>query len=522
MSRRVSPRVSRRVSIVVPVYNTGRYLAPCLDSLLAQDLPAGDVEILAVDDGSTDGSGALLDAYAARHARLRVIHQANSGWPGRPRNVGLAASTGTYVFFADADDYLAPYALRRATAFADEHGSDVVVPKATGVDGYVHSAVPWRRTEVDADLARAFHALGPTKLFRRSFLQAHGLRFPEGRVRLEDGIFVAEAYLLASRVSILADQDYYFARVRAEGGNISSRRPDPEDYLGSVARMIDVIHAHCRPPRHDADLADRLALLVYRRKGLKWFGPDYFCGMALPQRRAWLAAAQQLARSRVPAGLDGELPFPQRVRGRLVRAGDGGALLAFAAGQAGGAEPQVRLRDGRVLLDVPVRAGHRELDLRPDVEPHAAIVALHWAGACLQLRLRACLRGLRATVGDHEDPGLELLLRERAGGEQRAVPLRHLAGGEPGELLLAGLIAPAGLGRPRPGRWDISLRLRPMAYDDRPPREFRLGARGGAGPLDREPAAAAGGRGWQRSFGGWRAWPYLTTYGNLTLAVEPE
>ncbi len=178
--------------------------------MLAQDLPPDELEVVAVDDGSTDGSGELLDTYAARHPKLRVLHQENSGWPGRPRNVGVAESRGTFVYFVDADDYLAPQALRRMWEFAIEHASDVLVPRVLGVEGRGFSHEPWRTTQVDADLTRAFLTLAPMKMFRRSFLDRQGLRFPEGKVRLEDGIFLAEAYLTAARVSILGGYDFYF------------------------------------------------------------------------------------------------------------------------------------------------------------------------------------------------------------------------------------------------------------------------------------------------------------------------
>ena len=133
------------VSVVLPVYNTRRYLAECLDSILAQDLSPEELEVVAVDDGSTDGSGEVLDAYAERHPNLRVIHQENSGWPGRPRNVGRAASRGRYVFFADSDDQLAPSALRALYDFAVAHGSDVVVPKVVPLDGPARPSTEWRR-----------------------------------------------------------------------------------------------------------------------------------------------------------------------------------------------------------------------------------------------------------------------------------------------------------------------------------------------------------------------------------------
>src|SRR3954451_21788786 len=90
-------------------------------------MPHDAFEVIAVDGGSTDGSGALLDDYAAAHTHVRVIPMQNSGWPGRPRNAGTDAARGDYLFYLDADDMLAPEALRRMLAFADEHGSDIVV-----------------------------------------------------------------------------------------------------------------------------------------------------------------------------------------------------------------------------------------------------------------------------------------------------------------------------------------------------------------------------------------------------------
>ena len=174
----------------MPVYNTRPYLAECLDSVLASDLAPEELEVVAVDDGSTDGSGELLDAYAERHRNFSVIHQANSGWPGGPRNVGRAASRGEYVFFADSDDRLAPDALRAMSEFAVAHGSDVVVPKVVPLDGPARPNPVWRRTRVDAELPLVIRTLGPWKLFRRAFLDEQDLWFPEGRMRLEDGIFV--------------------------------------------------------------------------------------------------------------------------------------------------------------------------------------------------------------------------------------------------------------------------------------------------------------------------------------------
>ena len=90
--------MSVKVSVIVPVYNQVHYLAECMDSILAQTLR--DIEVICVDDGSTDGSGRMLDEYAARDSRVKVIHQANAG-VGYARNVGMTAAAGEYIAFME-------------------------------------------------------------------------------------------------------------------------------------------------------------------------------------------------------------------------------------------------------------------------------------------------------------------------------------------------------------------------------------------------------------------------------------
>ena len=100
------------LSIIVPVYNAEKWLRRCVDSLLNQDLPREDYEIILVDDGSADGSPMICDEYQAAHAGLvRVIHQPNSG-VSMARNAALDVAVGGYVVFVDADDYIEPNCLK--------------------------------------------------------------------------------------------------------------------------------------------------------------------------------------------------------------------------------------------------------------------------------------------------------------------------------------------------------------------------------------------------------------------------
>ena len=111
------------ISIIVPVYNTEKYLHNCIDSLLAQTYT--DIEILLVNDGSTDGSGAICDACAARDARIRVMHQQNAG-VSSARNAALAVASGEYIAFVDSDDWVSPEYIEAMQSAMTEADADLV------------------------------------------------------------------------------------------------------------------------------------------------------------------------------------------------------------------------------------------------------------------------------------------------------------------------------------------------------------------------------------------------------------
>lgn len=98
------------LSIIIPVYNAEKYLAECLDSCLNQDIPHEDYEIICVNDGSKDGSAAILDSYAAKYPNVHVVHKANAG-VSEARNDGFTLARGTYIWFVDNDDFIHPNAL---------------------------------------------------------------------------------------------------------------------------------------------------------------------------------------------------------------------------------------------------------------------------------------------------------------------------------------------------------------------------------------------------------------------------
>ena len=175
-----------RISVVVPIYNVERYLDECLLSLSAQT--AGDLEVVMVDDGATDGSAAIAEHHAERDPRLRLVRQSNHGL-GHARNTGVQAATGDFLTFVDSDDRLPADALELLLGSLDRTGSDF----ATGNIHRFTEARTWPAPFLRKTFLRRrprthvsrFHWLlsdrmAQNKLWRRSFWDEHGLRFPEG------------------------------------------------------------------------------------------------------------------------------------------------------------------------------------------------------------------------------------------------------------------------------------------------------------------------------------------------------
>ena len=113
------------ISIVIPVYNVAEYLPRCLDSLLKQDY-AGEMEIILVDDGSTDSSPAICEEFCLSYSRATLIRQGNKGL-SEARNAGIMAANGEWLFFLDSDDWLAPQSLSKLLSFAEANSCDMVI-----------------------------------------------------------------------------------------------------------------------------------------------------------------------------------------------------------------------------------------------------------------------------------------------------------------------------------------------------------------------------------------------------------
>ena len=200
-----------KVSVIVPVYNVEPYLRECLDSIVGQTLP--DIEILCIDDGSTDGSPAILREYAARDARVRILTQENRG-VSAARNRGLTAARGEYVIFWDSDDWFERDALALLYSIAAERGADLVIcnaqdfDHATGTDlAHNYLRKPYPETEVfcAADCPDRIFDIsgmnGGNRLVRRSLLTENGIAFPESDIT-EDAVVAMLELMYARRIAL--------------------------------------------------------------------------------------------------------------------------------------------------------------------------------------------------------------------------------------------------------------------------------------------------------------------------------
>ncbi len=319
------------VSVVVPVWNPGPNFERCIASLLAQTISRDEYEIVLVDDGSTDGTADVLDRLAEQHPRLvRVLHIPSSGWPGRPRNVGIDAARGEFVHLVDNDDTLPPYALQALVSAAVEHDADVALGRPAsdfrGLNHALYGRPSWCGTLWDEpDLTTT---LTPHKMFRRALLVRYGIRFPEGPVPLEDQMFVIQAYVHARRIAVLTDRVYYsYLRRVGSGRNAGDRPIDAFGQSRAVEKVLDLITDAVEDPQR----RNRLFRRFYRVNLLARLSDRSTLAADDTARDELVAEIRRLAVERFGPGVTDNVGAAHRIQGRLLLDEDTPGLLALAA-----------------------------------------------------------------------------------------------------------------------------------------------------------------------------------------------
>ena len=251
------------ISIVIPVYNVAAYLPQCLDSILLQDHKA--LEVLLVDDGSTDESGRICDAYADRDDRVKVIHQKNSG-AAAAKNAALRLATGQYLSFVDSDDYLEPNVYSYMLQVLQKEQADAAqfafrdVYQTYSEDQILH---PGRQILDNKTYLTRFPkdwscALLWNKLYKRSLFE--GVFFEEGH-KIDDEYFTYRGFLKPCRV-VLDDRIIYNYRRRASSVMASASAAEQRiiDCLDAIQKRREVVTAVYPDLRRqfDASYADAL------------------------------------------------------------------------------------------------------------------------------------------------------------------------------------------------------------------------------------------------------------------------
>lgn len=406
------------VSVIIPVFNTLPYLPQCLGSVAEQTLGLGRVQLVAVDDGSTDGSGEELDRFAALHPRTVVVrHQANSGGPANPCNEGLALATGRYVFFLGSDDYLAADAMERLVRRADEWSSDVIFGTMVGVnDRYVDQRI-FSKDVPDLNFVShpLAYSLSNTKLFRRSLIEASAIRYPEDVTVGEDQLFVMQAILRARRVSVVGGEPFYYAVKREDDSNLTYSL-DWQSRLRDVTTVMEKI-AEWVPPGEVRDSIFRRHFHFELGKLLKQDLPQ----LPPSEQAALLTAYAPLADRFLTPEAAQRVPVEHRVRARLAQAGQVDILREFFALPAELKSPLV-LRDGEAYSALPgfdrsprEWYQHNPKLLQERIEASLAFDTLALQGDGLRVGGTTTMR---------VDPGQIYVALVKAGGARKSVPRR--------------------------------------------------------------------------------------------------
>lgn len=208
-----------KLSVIVPVYNVSSYLPRCIDSLINQTY--NRIEIILVDDGSTDNSGKICDAFATEDTRIRVFHKANGGL-SEARNFGLSKSKGQYIAFIDSDDYLHSHTFEWMMIILQKEGAEVAACQFKYIQAH-QNAQDELQCSGDTTILTGREAVaglyGPqsrtiqftacNKIYKKSLFIDHSIEFPVGKIH-EDMYTTYKVLFHANKVVILPEQLYYY------------------------------------------------------------------------------------------------------------------------------------------------------------------------------------------------------------------------------------------------------------------------------------------------------------------------
>jgi len=339
------------VSVIIAVFNGMPHIERTFRSLMDQTLGIERMQVLVIDDGSTDGTPAFIDGFAATNPSFAVYHRENSGGPAAPRNFAIERARGRYLFFLDADDYLSEDALQAMVEVADANSTDVVLARILGLGGRGSPRSPYARTlpRTDAFHSNAYWSLNPMKMFRADMVRSLGLRFPTDIPWGEDQSFTATAYLKGNGISILADKDYVFWVFLADRSNMTTRVVSLAERMPVVDLMFDLV-AEAVPEGPDRDrLMRRHFQVELAISAFDAYRAEADVSLRSAAFRRFRSVTDAYYHEAIEAGLHPR----SRVLMRLVSEGDEAAFAAYLDASATTDPPEVLVEGESVFERLP-------------------------------------------------------------------------------------------------------------------------------------------------------------------------
>lgn len=263
-----------KISIIVPIYNVENYLRECIDTILGQTYT--NLEIILVNDGSTDSSLTICEEYAKENKNIKIVNKPNGGLSDA-RNAGLNVATGTYIMFVDSDDYLAPNSCEVLYNAIKETDLEFVSANFafTNNDG-----TPWKKpmfsdkfenTELSIeDYKKSFYLLNCgvwNKIFKRDFIEKNNLRFEIG-LPSEDDIFVTLAFMKAKKSYFINNVVYYYRQRDIKKGNLSISYNCSMDYFKGINKTYKIVYKNFKANKqmdfYRYYYAKRISYILYK------------------------------------------------------------------------------------------------------------------------------------------------------------------------------------------------------------------------------------------------------------------
>jgi len=207
------------ISIIVPIFNSGKYLFECIESICNQTYE--NLEIILIDDGSTDGSRDICTQWAQKDSRIRVIHQNNQG-AAKARNVGILVAQGELIYFVDSDDYIEADMLAAMYEMMEHESSDCVVSSFQYISD-VGEMLPWYTPQLSryqtmpgSKAAEVFltssdiEGFSWNKLIKKKIVQENNIYFDENKTSFEDMVAMFKVILYSAKVSFYNEKCYYY------------------------------------------------------------------------------------------------------------------------------------------------------------------------------------------------------------------------------------------------------------------------------------------------------------------------